>query len=163
MRTVRFSDEEILEACREIASRGAYPTYKTLKAAGISCCAARLRDIRDMAVMSGKLRLPQRSRTIASAAHSVLERSHQGSDQDADEIEIPTSFREFMRIERRTFRAWKVKRKIKGGVWTQWAFFFNEVKAKRKRRPSEVPDKWARPPKAILPQGQQARFDFVAG
>jgi hypothetical protein len=162
MRTARFTDDEILQACREIAGKGVDPTYKSLRAAGFPVCGSRLLQIRDAAVAEGRLTLPRNSRVRAHVAQSIL--SQRCPCERSSEIAMPTTLEEFLKVERRLFSKWRCKKKIKVGPLIQWSFFFSERRVARWKHTVRGGIRWIRPTKASLPSGQQvAWFETATG
>ncbi len=151
-KTERYTDEEILDACRVVVARGEDPTYGRLRAAGYPCCGKRLRLLRDEAVRSGALILPANSLVRLGVVHEILS----GPWLDAREprrrpdTPMPTTASQFIRIERRVLSG-PIRRdaymslkhcsiQLRRGL-VQWQFYFG----------GQRPRKW----KAVVRKNQK--------
>lgn len=156
MRTAKFSDEEILQACREISGKGIDPTYRSLRAAGFPCDGARLRTIRDAAVAEGRLKLPSNSRVLANVAQSLLYAKAAEPLDRSCVMKIPTTLKEFLAVERRLFSKWRRKKKVKIGPLVQWSFFFSERRVAKWKHTNRGGVKWIRQSKSSTPSMHQS-------
>jgi hypothetical protein len=99
-RPSQYSDADILAKCIQLASIGKEPSYRNFRQNGMGICQVRLAKIRTDAIERGELILPG----TTSIRITPPRRNGRPWRPYANEPKIPTTAKEFRRVERENSR-----------------------------------------------------------
>lgn len=128
-------DAEILAICRELASQGIDPTYRSVRRAGAKVCGDRLVRLRDHWVASGELELPANSKLRSQVVIGILSQRRPEPIKRVPWV-IPETPRQFLRAEHRLLRCRCHKCSprilVRGGVFQLVMWFADHTVSRKK-------------------------------